>query len=496
MVETRSQRPGQGDAGEGSSTSRPRQQAAPPATGPVQPLGVGASAAFGGAPPPVGRPSMVIPEILLSQQPPPAGMVDAAHLFSFVERILESSHQRSERQTADFRQGIDEVHQLVRTTVEMVTGQGAQQQPRRRERDIQDFQKMHPREFFGTEGIHVADDWVEHIEEIFRLAEIPARLHIEAAGSQIQDLARAWYQTDPRVGVEGQTWAQFKELFKEQFFPDVALGGIEAQFEALVQGNQTVAEYAGEFCRLARYIDDLTEKTKARKFRRGLIREIRSLTKSDRNATFAEIYSGAMAAEDDLGLRQKRGRDFQSGSSSQGQAKRPHFQQQQQRPVQQYQQQHQQQRPVQQHQQQRGQQAPRQLVICAFCKKPGHMIHECRKKLGKCLLCGAGDHQLRDCPGAFGRGQQGGGAKAPAGQQRGPALQTQQQRFQQHQQQARGGQQGRAFAMAAEDAEVIGELIADVSNAGCSTYYGVETDGDLGQDCGLIVEPLDFIPQE
>ncbi|KAJ6803570.1 uncharacterized protein M6B38_188845 [Iris pallida] len=37
---------------------------------------------------------------------------------------------------------------------------------------------------------------------------------------------------------------------------------------------------------------------------------------------------------------------------------------------------------------------------------------------------------------------------------------------------------------------------ADISEAGCSTYYGVETDGDLGQECGLIVEPLDFIVPE
>ncbi|KAJ6847465.1 uncharacterized protein M6B38_277650 [Iris pallida] len=434
MVETRSHRSGTVAAGEGSATSRPLQQPVE-TVAPSVPDQTGAAVAIGGMPPLVQRTTPVIYEIIQHQQPP-AGLVDAAHLFSFVERILESHQQQQQRQTADYRQGIDEAHQLVRTTVEMVTARGEQQQPYRKEKDIQDFQKMHPREFLGTEGIHFADDWIEHIEEIFRLAEIPARLHIEATGSQMQDLARAWYQTDPRVGVEGQTWAQFKELFKEQFFPDVALGGIEAQFESLVQGNQSVAEYAGEFCRLARFIDDLTEKTKARKFRRGLIREVRSLTKSDRNATYAEIFSGSMAAEDDLGLKLKRGRDSQGDSSSGGQAKRPHVQiQQAQAPVRVQQAQH----------QHRGQ--DREVPTCAYCRKAGHVWESFGRRLKVCLFCGSGAHKMIDCPAAPPYE----GARPPVAQH----------------------QRGRAFAMAVEVTDAAGDGLADdCPEDTCPTHYG------------------------
>ena len=35
---------------------------------------------------------------------------------------------------------------------------------------------------------------------------------------------------------------------------------------------------------------------------------------------------------------------------------------------------------------------------CGFCKKPGHLKRHCRKMLGLCLICGAADHQLVNCP--------------------------------------------------------------------------------------------------
>ena len=36
--------------------------------------------------------------------------------------------------------------------------------------------------------------------------------------------------------------------------------------------------------------------------------------------------------------------------------------------------------------------------ICDFCKKPGHMRHECRKRLGLCLVCGSSEHTIARCP--------------------------------------------------------------------------------------------------
>ncbi|KAJ6806706.1 uncharacterized protein M6B38_107100 [Iris pallida] len=81
------------------------------------------------------------------------------------------------------------------------------------------------------------------------------------------------------------------------------------------------------------------------------------------------------------------------------------------------------------------QQTPRQQYVtsCPFCRKPGHDWSKYRMRLDKCLLCGASYHQLRECPKFPGRTAQGAGARAPVSQQKGLPLQTQQQRFAQHQ---------------------------------------------------------------
>ncbi|KAJ6792166.1 Uncharacterized protein M6B38_240665 [Iris pallida] len=255
-------------------------------------------------------------------------------MFAYFQQFMDRQQARQDR-------GME----LALTTV---AARPVVQQPRTL--GIEQFQKMSSREFLGTEGILYADEWIEHIEEIFRLARIPTDFQIEVAASRIRDLARTWYQPDTRVGVPRQTWEEFKGFFKKKFFPDSALRALESQFESLVQGSISVKEYAGEFGHLGRFVEGLSEAAKAQRFLKGLVKEVKSLTKGNMDATFEEILTGALLAEDDLELRLKRGRDPVGGSSSGGQTKRPHFQHQQ---LRQFQPQPIQQRPVHQQQQPR-----------------------------------------------------------------------------------------------------------------------------------------------
>ncbi|KAK6122573.1 hypothetical protein DH2020_043682 [Rehmannia glutinosa] len=39
-----------------------------------------------------------------------------------------------------------------------------------------------------------------------------------------------------------------------------------------------------------------------------------------------------------------------------------------------------------------------QILVCSYCNKPGHTPEECWRKAGKCLRCGSGQHQVKDCP--------------------------------------------------------------------------------------------------
>ncbi|KAJ6790552.1 Uncharacterized protein M6B38_249085 [Iris pallida] len=391
------------------------------------------------------------------------------------QRQSEASH----RQIEMLRQSMENSHQLALAAVERVapgtvqgpTGQQPYQQ-QSRPGTILDFRKMSSRDFTGTEGILYAYDWLEDVQRSMELAELPRALWVSAAASRFFDIALTWYRTDPRASVRGLTWENFRRLFKEKFFPDVALTALEGQFVGLVQGNSSVDEYAAEFFRLSRFAPDMIqdEGQKARKFRRGLIHAVRTRTSGRRDATFDQILMDVQIAEKDFGLKPKRSEDTMGASSSAGPAKRPHIQQQQQRPFQQQPLLHIQQAPARAHQHQG--QGQRQAIQCAFCKKMGHTREDCRMKQGVCLFCGAPDHQVKNCAARAAR---------PAGQD--------------GVQQARGGQQGRAFAMTVEPTQAVVEQIADDSEADCSTYYGLESDG-VALDRGLIVEPLDFVLPE
>ncbi|KAJ6816953.1 uncharacterized protein M6B38_413695 [Iris pallida] len=389
--------------------------------------------------------------------------------------LLHQMLQTQQRQTEVLRQTMENSHQLAMAAVERgapTTAEGApaQQQGQGRPGTHLDFRKMIPQDFRGTEGILYADDWLEDVQRSLELAEVPRALWVTSAASQFFDIALTWYRTDPRASERGLSWEDFRKLFKEKFYPDVAVSALEGQFASLEQGSSSVDEYAAEFFRLSRFAPSLIqdEGCKARKFRRGLIHAVRTRTSGRRDATFEQILMEAQIAEKDFGLKPKRSSDALGSSSSAGPAKRPHFQQ---RQFQQHQPQLQiQQAPVraQQHQGQ----GRRQDVQCTFCKKMGHTREACRMKLGVCLFCGAPDHQVRDC-----------------------AVRAASQTGQGRVQQARGGQQGHAFTMAVESTQAVAEQSADDLKADCPTYYGIESDG-LDLDRGLVVEPLDFAHPE
>ena len=35
---------------------------------------------------------------------------------------------------------------------------------------------------------------------------------------------------------------------------------------------------------------------------------------------------------------------------------------------------------------------------CHYCRKPGHIMKDCRRRLGLCFMCGSDDHRVAACP--------------------------------------------------------------------------------------------------
>ena len=73
------------------------------------------------------------------------------------------------------------------------------------------------------------------------------------------------------------TWREFRELFKEKFFPTSARHLKVREFLELKQGNMTMLKYMAKFTELARFRDDYaaTDMAKVRKFEDGLNLSIR-----------------------------------------------------------------------------------------------------------------------------------------------------------------------------------------------------------------------------
>jgi len=46
----------------------------------------------------------------------------------------------------------------------------------------------------------------------------------------------------------------------------------------------------------------------------------------------------------------------------------------------------------------RGRSTSQGRMTCQFCKKGGHSFDNCWVRLKRCLLCGSGDHWMKDCP--------------------------------------------------------------------------------------------------
>ncbi|KAJ6793097.1 Uncharacterized protein M6B38_112760 [Iris pallida] len=458
----------------------------PPATSMTVPGVAGALPVVSGAvvcalPPHAQRIPLPVTGVL---PPPPPLSTDMGQMLTFLQQILETQRAQTEaqqRQTDAMRQGMEDAHQLALAAVEQ---RAPHPGTRPRYGDIQDFKKLRPRDFSGTEGVVYADDWLEDIERQMRACRLADDLKVEAVGLQLLDITRTWFRNEPALAGKGHTWAEFTLLFKEKFFSPTDKIDLVRQFQDLQQGSLSVEEYAAEFGRLSRYAEYMVRdpEIRASHFREGLAWDIKHLIPSFYE-TYAQIYAEARKVEREWGLKPKRERDHFSGATSNaGAAKRPQLQH---RSFQHHPPQVQARAPVQQQVQHTQPRQAQHGAPCHFCKKPGHVWEVCRKWLGVCLFCGGAGHQLRECPvnpRVTGTAQRA-PARVPVVQQRGP-LPTQQQRFVQHHQQ-RGGQ-GRAFALAAEEIEPVADVVADTDEGDYSTYYG--PDDVVGIDLETLVQ--------
>ena len=81
-----------------------------------------------------------------------------------------------------------------------------------------------------------------------------------------------WDSVKAMEAVQPVTWARFKDLFLEKYYPKYIQKQMEVKFLELKQGNMSVLEYEKKFKELSRFVAKYvgTEEEKAQRFQQGL----------------------------------------------------------------------------------------------------------------------------------------------------------------------------------------------------------------------------------
>ncbi|XP_014492523.1 uncharacterized protein LOC106754964 [Vigna radiata var. radiata] len=196
--------------------------------------------------------------------------------------------------------------QALRQIGQILQGQQAQQaqpieQAVRPRVSMNDFLSHHPVKFNGKVTPDEAEDWICKLEKIFYAIECTEGQKLVFTTYMLAGEAEYWW-CGMRRGMDARgevaTWAEFKNMFLERYFPASAKQECERQFLALRQGSMSVQEYKERFEYLARfYTYNPTEEWKCRRFEQGLRHQILKALVHLKINDFSELVEQALVAE-------------------------------------------------------------------------------------------------------------------------------------------------------------------------------------------------------
>ena len=213
------------------------------------------------------------------------------------------------------------------------TARGHPQQPGaepNQHSSFKEFLDTKPPIFKVAEEPLQADEWLNTIEQKFRLLRVTEHLKAEYASHQLQGPAGIWWThflsslpANARV-----TWDQFKLAFRGHHIPPGLMRMKAAEFMRLTQGTKSLTEYMHAFNNLSRYAPSFvdTEEKKIESFKRGLGTKLMKTMANSRCATYNEFISDALTQENHNNMHavaKGRKRAYEAGASGSFQSKAP-----------------------------------------------------------------------------------------------------------------------------------------------------------------------------
>ncbi|XP_062118529.1 uncharacterized protein LOC133832166 [Humulus lupulus] len=135
------------------------------------------------------------------------------------------------------------------------------------------FRKHTPPSFEGKADPMVAEDWLKSLEAIFDHMELNDHQRVSCAAHLLKLDARVWWDVVKQTrDLNTMTWIDFVHAFGRKYYSASVLATKVDDFVTLVQGNQSIADYAKKFDRLDRFAPKIvpTEAMWVQRFMRGI----------------------------------------------------------------------------------------------------------------------------------------------------------------------------------------------------------------------------------
>jgi len=167
--------------------------------------------------------------------------------------------------------------------------------------NFKDFQDTKPPLFKEAVEPLEADEWLNTLEQKFRLLRVTEELKAEYAAHQLEGKVGVWwshYRTSlPANAVV--TWDQFKTAFRNTYIPQGLMTIKHTEFMNLTQGTKSLTEYLHAFNNLSRYAPEFvdTKDKKLASFKRGLGPKLSKNMAGNKSTTFNEFVSDALTQE-------------------------------------------------------------------------------------------------------------------------------------------------------------------------------------------------------
>jgi len=154
------------------------------------------------------------------------------------------------------------------------------------------FDSSRPSKYFGVVDPKIMLEWVDEMEDLFTVHQVPEARKVEIATFYLRGEANKWWKLVKRAC----SWEEFKVSLNARFYPDSLMKMKTQEFLDLKQGTMSVQEYTDKFTDLVPYAKAIvpTEIARTQRYEGGFSRELQLCVVGNPAVNFNTAYNRAL----------------------------------------------------------------------------------------------------------------------------------------------------------------------------------------------------------